>query len=117
MKLTLVALLAFALGSGLSAVAATPSWQVFASGTDSGTYGGFANAAADAGRSHAVAIRATSTPGKSIKLSVIMNCQGDLRVASGALVAVWVSLFTNCRLNGFASTDYAGRVKIELLRR
>ncbi|HEY7604645.1 MAG TPA: hypothetical protein VH760_10320 [Gaiellaceae bacterium] len=116
-QLVLVGLVSFVVGSAVTAGAAVRPWRVFATGSDTGAYVAFANASADAPRSHAYAYRATSSPGKLVKLNVTMICSGDVQVRSGTVVAAVPFLFSKCNLSGSATTDYPGRVKIELLRR
>lgn len=100
-----------------AAAASSNAWRVFATGTDSSTYGAFTNASADAPGSHALAIRATSSPGKTIKVSMFITCQAEATVKSGAILVATTYAFQKCSLNGSANTDYSSRVKIELLRR
>jgi hypothetical protein len=61
--------LAFVLGSVATALASSSAWRVFATGTDTSQYGAYASASADAPRSQALGIRATSSPGRSIKVT------------------------------------------------
>jgi hypothetical protein len=116
MRTLLIAAAAFVLG-GAVASAAEPGWKVFATGSDTNSYAGFANASADAPPSTALAVRATSSPGKSVKVSIVLSCNGDKRVPSGTLVVAWTSFFQKCSLNAAATTDYGGRLRVALLRR
>lgn len=112
-----VAAAAFAAGSAATALAAGAPWRVFATSTDSGDYGAYASADASAPRSSAFAVRATSQPGRTVDVSFYLNCEGERKVPSGALVAVTVPGSKKCSLHASADTDYSGRVRVELLRR
>jgi hypothetical protein len=98
-----------------------PRWasacHVFATGSDTSQYGAYANASADAPHSEALAVGATSSAGKTVKVSVFLSCQADTRVPSGKLVVLSTAVFQKCSISGSADTDYSGRVTVQLLRR
>jgi hypothetical protein len=117
-KLLVVALVSFVAGSAVTASAVAPPWRVFATGSDSGTYGSYANASAGVVKPKGLAIRATSAPGKTIDVSFSSFCDGEVKDApSGRLIVITTGSYSKCTLNGSANTDYSGRVKVELLRR
>jgi hypothetical protein len=104
-------------GVFVSTAGAAGGWHVFASGKGTGSYRAFAKASADVSRSHALAVRATSSPGKPVKMSISLNCEVDARVTSGTIVIAATSLFTRCMLAAEARTEYSGPLKVELLWR
>jgi hypothetical protein len=107
----------FALGIGTTALASSSIWRVIATGNDTSDYGAYASASADVRPSQALAVRAMSSPGKLIKTTFYLICQGDRTLSSGQILVASVATATKCSLSGSASTDYTGRVRVELLRR
>jgi hypothetical protein len=111
-SLTLTAaLLAAATFGGLATAAS--GWHVFATGQDAGDYGAYASASASASKPHGLAVRATA----EADINWSLSCDGTTHVPANTLVVLSVGAAGSCRAYGSASTNQAGTVKIQLLRR
>jgi hypothetical protein len=112
-RLVVPAAIVAAFAAGTFANAAT-GWHVFATGSDSGQYGAFANANADVLHPKALAVRAT----KAATVSWTFDCDsGDIKAAANAVLLVDVAKASKCSLTADANTESAGTVRIQLLRR
>ncbi len=108
---------AAASAAATAATAEAPPWKVFARGTDTSDYYASASANADAPRSQALAVRAVSSNGLSVKVSFSLLCFGEASVPSGKVLVASVAVSKKCSLAGYGSQDGGGTVRVELLRR
>lgn len=115
MKLKLLAALLAGLTLGSTATAAV-TWRVFATATDQGEYGTFANASASVQNPNALAVRVKGTSGP-FEVTWFVNCDGVARPKAGAAVPIGVSQSAKCSVSASATGSESGSVRLELLRR
>ena len=99
---------------GLGAVAhAAAGWRVFATATDTSNHP-YAFARADAAGAKAIAVR-VSAPAK---VSWFVTCEAAPKaVAANAVVTVNVATATKCSLKASASSETAGELRLQFLKR
>lgn len=113
LTLRIAALTVVALAAAGVSNAAT-GWRVFATATDSGDYYSAASADATVQKPHGLAIRAT---GDSLEVTWYINCEGIAHPAAGKTLLITVAAASKCSLNGHASSEKGGPVRVQLLRR
>lgn len=101
-----------AIGATSTAVAAT-AWRPFATSSDSGQYGTFANADARTTNPGALAVRATA----KADITWTINCDGATKAAAaGQVIVADVEHATTCSLLGDANGG-PGKMTLQLLKR
>jgi hypothetical protein len=109
----LVAVTAFTIGA---AAQAASGWKPFATGTDSGQYGSYANASGDVTHPKGLAIRARTHSGTA-DVTYFFDCSGELKTAhSGVVYVLAIASAAKCSVNGSANTD-SSNVTVQLLKR
>lgn len=107
--ITVALLAAFATGAS-----AATGWHTFATATDSGEYGQFANADAKVLNPNALAVRAT----RKADVTWTLICDGESPTArANAVLAVSVRTAQSCSLSAFATADGSGTTRLQLLRK
>jgi hypothetical protein len=100
--------------ASLAPAAAAPGWKPYATAVDSGEYGAFVHANATVLHPKQLAVR-ISRPGD---LSISLLCDFTAKAhPAGKVYLLVVGRAQKCDVIGGATTDQAGSVKLELLRK
>lgn len=115
-KGALVAVVAFVAGAMATAGMTATGWRIFATSSDSATYGVFVSANATTQHPQALGVRVTGDSTSPFEVRWFASCQGTRRVRSGTVVRISVPLASSCSVQGTASGD-SGKLRLDLLRR
>jgi hypothetical protein len=97
------------------AVAASTVWRTFATGTDSGQYGAFANASGNVTRPRGLAVKVTLRGASTADVNYDYSCSGMIKLGSGRLYVLSLANAQKCFASGSASTS-GGSATIQLLK-
>jgi len=116
--LTGIAILAAAVGIFVAgSAAAAAGWRPFATGSDTGQYGAFAQASGDVVKPHALGLRVRATGDTTPDFDWFISCEGHRKGGrSGVVYVLDVATSAKCTVNGTANNE-GGSVTVTLLRR